>query len=161
MVTLKMSKLDKLRRPIMRKIGIFLTTLVAVALIFTGIEDIVKGAEAQAAKAVTGEVVSDELDPDGDGWANIGFENIKLDEPYQTKLVQLTHLKDTGKMSTTEYNEKVAALISEARSIDTSQSQELPAAGEAERNLVLVIFGLCISLIGMVTVMTSRKRKSE
>ncbi|MDK7926151.1 MAG: LPXTG cell wall anchor domain-containing protein [Staphylococcus simulans] len=145
----------------MRKIGIFLTTLVAVALIFTGIEDIVKGAEAQAAKAVTGEVVSDELDPDGDGWANIGFENIKLDEPYQTKLVQLTHLKDTGKMSTTEYNEKVAALISEARSIDTSQSQELPAAGEAERNLVLVIFGLCISLIGMVTVMTSRKRKSE
>lgn len=145
----------------MRKIGIFLTTLVAVALIFTGIEDIVKGAEAQAAKAVTGEVVSDELDPDGDGWANIGFENIKLDEPYKTKLVQLTHLKDTGKMSTTEYNEKVAALISEARSIDTSQSQELPAAGEAERNLVLVIFGLCISLIGMVTVMTSRKRKSE
>ncbi|PTI98476.1 hypothetical protein BU019_01145 [Staphylococcus simulans] len=161
MVTLKMSKLDKLRRPIMRKIGIFLTTLVAVALIFTGIEDIVKGAEAQAAKAVTGEVVSDELDPDGDGWANIGFENIKLDEPYQTKLVQLTHLKDTGKMSTTEYNEKVAALISEARSIDTSQSQELPAAGEAEINLVLVIFGLCISLIGMVTVMASRKRKSE
>ncbi|MCE5024990.1 LPXTG cell wall anchor domain-containing protein [Staphylococcus simulans] len=145
----------------MRKIGIFLTTLVAVALIFTGIEDIVKGAEAQAAKAVTGEVVSDELDPDGDGWANIGFENIKLDEPYQTKLVQLTHLKDTGKMSTTEYNEKVAALISEARSIDTSQSQELPAAGEAEINLVLVIFGLCISLIGMVTVMASRKRKSE
>ncbi|UXV42113.1 LPXTG cell wall anchor domain-containing protein [Staphylococcus simulans] len=145
----------------MRKIGIFLTTLVAVALIFTGIEDIVKGAEAQAAKAVTGEVVSDELDPDGDGWANIGFENIKLDEPYQTKLVQLTHLKDTGKMSTTEYNEKVAALISEAKSIDTSQSQELPAAGEAERNLVLVIFGLCISLIGMVTVMASRKRKSE
>ncbi|PTJ12771.1 hypothetical protein BU040_06275, partial [Staphylococcus simulans] len=137
----------------MRKIGIFLTTLVAVALIFTGIEDIVKGAEAQAAKAVTGEVVSDELDPDGDGWANIGFENIKLDEPYQTKLVQLTHLKDTGKMSTTEYNEKVAALISEAKSIDTSQSQELPAAGEAEINLVLVIFGLCISLIGMVTVM--------
>ncbi|WP_105977730.1 LPXTG cell wall anchor domain-containing protein [Staphylococcus simulans] len=145
----------------MRKIGIFLTTLVAVALIFTGIEDIVKGAEAQAAKAVTGEVVSDELDPDGDGWANIGFENIKLDEPYQTKLVQLTHLKDTGKMSTTEYNEKVAALISEAKSIDTSQSQELPAAGEAEINLVLVIFGLCISLIGMVTVMASRKRKSE
>ncbi|PTJ09882.1 hypothetical protein BU044_07710 [Staphylococcus simulans] len=156
-----MSKLDKLRRPIMRKIGIFLTTLVAVALIFTGIEDIVKGAEAQAAKAVTGEVVSDELDPDGDRWANIGFENIKLDEPYQTKLVQLTHLKDTGKMSTTEYNEKVAALISEARSIDASQSQELPAAGEAEINLVLVIFGLCISLIGMVTVMASRKRKSE
>ncbi|AVO01245.1 hypothetical protein A9958_02025 [Staphylococcus simulans] len=145
----------------MRKIGIFLTTLVAVALIFTGIEDIVKGAEAQAAKAVTGEVVSDELDPDGDGWANIGFENIKLDEPYQTKLVQLTHLKDTGKMSTTEYNEKVAALISEAKSIDTSQSQELPSAGEAEINLVLVIFGLCISLIGMVTVMASRKRKSE
>ena len=147
----------------MKKIGIFLTTLVAVALIFTGIEDIVKGAEAQAAKAVTtGEVVSDELDPDGDGWANTGFENIKLDEPYQTKLVQLTHLKDTGKMSTIEYNEKVAALISEARSIDATQSQELPAAGEAEMNRVLVIFGLCISLIGMaLTVMTRKKRKSE
>ncbi|MGN5883846.1 hypothetical protein [Staphylococcus simulans] len=151
----------------MKRLSMIGTALVASALIFSGIEDVADGAEAYAAKAVTGEELPDSTDPDGDGWANVGFENLQLDEPYQSQLLELTKMKDSGQLEQAEYNEKVAELVSKAREVSGNEAnaqasaQQLPYSGEADQNLVWASVGLLVAIAGAGLTFSARTKNNK
>ncbi|NMA80936.1 MAG: peptidase, partial [Jeotgalicoccus halophilus] len=58
----------------MKKVTVLSSLLIAGALTFTGVQGTAQADEEEGAKTVWGEVLPADTDPDGDGWANTGFD---------------------------------------------------------------------------------------
>lgn len=104
----------------MKKVTLFSSLLVAGALTFTGISGTAQADEQEGAKTVWGEVLPAEADPDGDGWANTGFDPTWMSPEGQNRIAGLGDSKDNGDLSQVEYNEAVAEIfkIEQARQMN-------------------------------------------
>lgn len=98
----------------MKKVTLFSTALIASALVFSGL-----GATAQAdqaeepsgAKTVWGEYLPSSTDPDGDGWANVGFDPTWMTQESQDKINDLADQRQSGVITQVKFNEAVADIF--------------------------------------------------
>ena len=97
----------------MKKITLFSSLLIAGALTFTGVNGTAQADEVEddGAKTVWGGVLPSDTDPDGDGWANVGFEVTWMSPEGQNRVNGLTESKDNGDISQVEFNEAVAEIF--------------------------------------------------
>lgn len=114
----------------MKKVTLFSTALIASALAFSGL-----GATAQAdqaeepsgAKTVWGEYLPSSTDPDGDGWANVGFDPTWMPQESQDKISDLSVQKDSGEITQVEYNEAVADIFASEQNKGIPDGYDDPA----------------------------------
>jgi hypothetical protein len=106
----------------MKKVTLLGSLLVAGTLTFTGISGTAQADEEEGAKTVWGEVLPADADPDGDGWANTGFDPTWMSQEGQNRINGLAESKDSGEISQVEFNEAVAEIfqIEQARQMDGS-----------------------------------------
>lgn len=106
----------------MKKVTLLGSLLVAGTLTFTGISGTAQADEEEGAKTVWGEVLPADADPDGDGWANTGFDPTWMSQEGQNRINGLAESKDNGEISQVEFNEAVAEIfqIEQARQMDGS-----------------------------------------
>ena len=97
----------------MKKVTLLGSLLVAGAMTFTGVNGTAQAdeVEEEGAKTVWGEVLPAEADPDGDGWANTGFDPTWMSQEGQDRISELADEKDTGMISQVEFNEAVAEIF--------------------------------------------------
>lgn len=97
----------------MKKITLFSSLLIAGALTFTGVNGTAQADEVEddGAKTVWGGVLPSDTDPDGDGWANVGFEVTWMSPEGQNRVNGLAESKDNGDISQVEFNEAVAEIF--------------------------------------------------
>lgn len=97
----------------MKKITLFSSLLIAGALTFTGVNGTAQADEVEedGAKTVWGEVLPADTDPDGDGWANTGFDPTWMSQEGQNRINGLAESKDNGDISQVEFNEAVAEIF--------------------------------------------------
>lgn len=97
----------------MKKITLFSSLLIAGALTFTGVNCTAQADEVEddGAKTVWGGVLPSDTDPDGDGWANVGFEVTWMSPEGQNRVNGLAESKDNGDISQVEFNEAVAEIF--------------------------------------------------
>lgn len=107
----------------MKKVTLFSSLLVVSALTFTGINGTAQ-AEEEGAKTVWGEVLPAEADPDGDGWANTGFDPTWMSQDAQDKISDMADAKDSGELTQVEFNEEVAALFQKEGAAQSSESNQ-------------------------------------
>ncbi len=84
--------------------------LTAVALMVTGLDDTAKANEEEGAKTLWGEILPADTDPDGDGWANMGFDPTWMSQGAQDEIDQLAYEKDFGNLSQADFNEAVSLI---------------------------------------------------
>ena len=106
----------------MKKVTVLSSLLIAGALAFTGVQGTAQADEEEGAKTVWGEVLPADTDPDGDGWANTGFDVAWMTQEGQNRVSGLANSKDSGEISQVEFNEAVAEIfqIEQARQMDGS-----------------------------------------
>lgn len=104
----------------MKKVTVLSSLLIAGALTFTGVQGTAQADEEEGAKTVWGEVLPADTDPDGDGWANTGFDVAWMTQEGQNRVSGLANSKDSGEISQVEFNEAVAEIfqIEQARQMD-------------------------------------------
>ncbi|CAD2073108.1 putative transglycosylase IsaA precursor [Jeotgalicoccus aerolatus] len=104
----------------MKKVTVLSSLLIAGALTFTGVQGTAQADEEEGAKTVWGEVLPADTDPDGDGWANTGFDPTWMSQEGQNRISGLAESKDNGEISQVEFNEAVAEIfqIEQARQMD-------------------------------------------
>lgn len=105
---------------------LLLTSTLASSIAFVGVQDAANAEEG--AKTVWGETLPSNTDPDGDGWANVGFDPSVLPQSYQEEIKNLTLQKDTNELSQTDYNEQVASIYESAK-----QEQQAHQTTQGER----------------------------
>lgn len=108
----------------MKKKILFNSLLVAGALTFTVVGDTAQADEQEGAKTVWGEVLPVEADPDGDGWANTGFDPTWMSQDAQDKISDMADAKDSGEITQVEFNEEVAALFQKEGATQSSGSNQ-------------------------------------
>ena len=106
----------------MKKVTVLSSLLIAGALTFTGVQGTAQADEEEGAKTVWGEVLPADTDPDGDGWANTGFDVAWMTQEGKNRVSGLANSKDSGEISQVEFNEAVAEIfqIEQARQMDGS-----------------------------------------
>ncbi|CEA02379.1 putative transglycosylase IsaA precursor [Jeotgalicoccus saudimassiliensis] len=121
----------------MKKVTLLGSVLVAGALTFTGVNGhaAADDVEEEGAKTVWGEVLPSDADPDGDGWANTGFDVDWMSQEGQNRVADLSESKDNGELSQVEYNEAVAEVFKIEQELadgDVSESTGHPAEGHQD-----------------------------
>lgn len=94
----------------MKKTTLLTSIFAAGALTLSSLGGTAEANEEEGAKTVWGEVLPADADPDGDGWANTGFDPTWMSQESQNKIAELGLQKDYGNLTQVEYNEEVAAL---------------------------------------------------
>lgn len=105
----------------MKKTTLFSSILVASVLTFTGLSGTAQADEEEGAKTVWGEVLPAETDPDGDGWANTGFDSTWMTQESQDRISELNYEKDFGDLSQVDYNEVVAKIFEKEIALRTGE----------------------------------------
>ncbi|WP_051087893.1 hypothetical protein [Salinicoccus albus] len=109
----------------MKKRMLLSSLFVAGALTVTGMSETAQAnEEEEGAKTLWGEILPAETDPDGDGWANMGFDPSWMPQDAQDEISDLTYEKDFGNLSQVEYNEAVAEIYQ--REMDRADDADLP-----------------------------------
>lgn len=109
----------------MKKRVLLSSLFVAGALTVTGMSDTAQANEEEdGAKTLWGEILPADADPDGDGWANMGFDPSWMPQDAQNEVSELTEEKEAGNLSQVEYNEAVAEIYQ--REIDRADDADLP-----------------------------------
>ena len=116
----------------MKKVTLLSSLLIAGAMTFTGVSGTAQADEVEedGAKTVWGEVLPADTDPDGDGWANTGFDPTWMSQEGQNRISGLGESKDNGELSQVEYNEAVAEIFQ----IEQARLNEEDNAGNSESN---------------------------
>lgn len=121
----------------MKKVTLLGSLLVAGALTFTGVNGTAQADEVEedGAKTVWGEVLPADTDPDGDGWANTGFDPTWMSQEGQNRVNGLAESKDSGEISQVEFNEAVAEIfqIEQARQMGAPH-EDMDNDANAEKN---------------------------
>lgn len=97
----------------MKKVTLLGSLLIAGTLTFTGVNGTAQAdeVEEEGAKTVWGEILPADTDPDGDGWANTGFDPTWMSQEGQDRVSELADEKDAGMISQVEFNEAVAEIF--------------------------------------------------
>lgn len=97
----------------MKKVTLLGSLLIAGALTFTGVNGTAQADEVEedGAKTVWGGVLPADTDPDGDGWANVGFGVTWMSQEGQNRVNGLAESKDNGDISQVEFNEAVTEIF--------------------------------------------------
>ncbi|WP_342388106.1 hypothetical protein [Salinicoccus bachuensis] len=109
----------------MKKRTLLSSLLVSSTLVFTGMSGTAQADEAEeeeGAKTVWGEILPAETDPDGDGWANTGFDITWMSQESQDRINELAYEKDFGELSQVEFNEKVAAIYQKEQQLQAGEN---------------------------------------
>ncbi|WP_051683045.1 hypothetical protein [Salinicoccus luteus] len=109
----------------MKKRTLLGSLLVSSTLVFTGMSGTAQADdvdEEEGAKTVWGEILPPETDPDGDGWANTGFEIAWMSQEAQDRINDLAYEKDFGDLSQVEFNEKVAAIYQKEQQLQAGEN---------------------------------------
>lgn len=108
----------------MKKVTLLGSLLVAGTLTFTGISGTAQADEEDGAKTVWGEVLPADADPDGDGWANTGFDPTWMSQDAQDRVSELADEKDAGTLSQVEFNEAVAEIFQQQMNMMDEKAED-------------------------------------
>lgn len=115
----------------MKKVTLLGSLLIAGTLTFTGVNGTAQADEEEGAKTVWGEMLPADTDPDGDGWANTGFDVTWMSQEGQDKVSHLAAEKDAGMLSQVEFNEAVADVFQH----EQSQQMNMPHEKMADSHM--------------------------